>query len=336
MHPNAHPTPPSILLVDDDVMTIRALSKALHGLGTLHFAKGGHEALRMARSETLDLIVLDAEMPLMNGFQVCEALKADPALAHIPVIFVTSHAEQDVEQAGMAIGAIDFVAKPIRPLIVAARVAAHIRVKRAADELRSQALRDGLTGLANRRAFEESLGREWARGQRRSEPLSVMMIGIDGFKAYTAQHGRRKGDASLVGLAQILTECLKRPSDLASRYGDDTFALMLPCTSRNGATEVARRVLQRMKELRATDQPSHEAPSVNVWVGFSSYDEECDNWISDGRTTRESVPFNASATDLIEGAILALEQARRCGPAEDSFVSVYRALAERMADQPNP
>ena len=335
MAPTPNPTPAGILLVDDDVVTIRALSKALQGMGRLHFAKGGHEALRVVRSEAIDLVLLDAEMPLMSGFQVCEALKADPELAHIPVIFVTSHAEQDIEQAGMTLGAADFIAKPIRPLIVAARVATQLRLKQAADAMRDLALSDSVTGLPNRRAFDAALARDWGRSLRLSEPLSVLLLGIDRFQAYTAEHGRRRGDDCLLSLSQVLGSCLKRPADLASRYDGELFALMLPGTDRAGAGVVVQRVRQQVGSLGLPLAGAGVAP-ITVSVGYSSYDEACDNWVSDGRSTRESGPVSVCAGDLVEAASLALAQARRSGRGEDSFVSVYRALAERMADLPVP
>ena len=336
MHTISSEAKPAILLVDDDVAIIRALSKALDGMGSLHFAKGGHEALRVARSEAIDLILLDAEMPLMNGFQVCEALKADPTLAHIPVIFVTSHAEQDIEQAGLALGAADFISKPIRPVIVAARAATQIRLKRAADELRDLAQSDSLTSLPNRRSFDESLVREWGRSHRRSEPLTVMLVDVDHFKTYNAFHGRRRGDECLVSVAQAVTSSLKRPADLVARYGGGSFAVMLPSTDRVGAMEVGRRILRQIASLCIPHGAPGAGSTVTVSIGVSSFDEECDNWVSDGRDTRQGEPVSVCATDLVEAASLALAETKKLGCADESFVSIYRAVAERMADQPLP
>jgi diguanylate cyclase (GGDEF)-like protein len=326
--------PPGILLVDDDVVTIRALSKVLQGMGSLYFAKGGHEALRLAKTEAIDLILLDAEMPLMNGFQVCEALKADPALAHIPVIFVTSHNGQDVEQAGMAIGAADFIGKPIRPVIVAARVASQLRLKQATDDLRELALSDSITGLSNRRAFDDALAREWGRSRRCSESLSVLMVGINDFRAYNASQGRRRGDDYLISMTRVLTGCLRRPADLASRYSGATFAVMLPCTSRAGAVEVVQRILEEMAGLDRPSSAPDGGRGLTISVGFSSFDEMCDNWVSDGRQTRQGSPAVVCATDIVEAASLALSEAKRSDLDHERYVSVYRALVERISDLP--
>ena len=105
----------SLLLVDDDPMAIHTLAKALQGLGRQRFATSGLAALQLAREAPPDLILLDAEMPGMSGFEVCEALSADPALSHIPVIFITSHNDEASEEAGLSLGAVDFIAKPVNP-----------------------------------------------------------------------------------------------------------------------------------------------------------------------------------------------------------------------------
>jgi diguanylate cyclase (GGDEF)-like protein len=334
MEPMTRSAQPGILLVDDDVVTIRALSKVLQGMGNIHFAKGGHEALRLAKTEAIDLILLDAEMPLMNGFQVCEALKADPALAHIPVIFVTSHNGQDVEQAGMAVGAADFIGKPIRPVIVAARVASQLRLKQATDDLRELALSDSVTGLPNRRAFDDALAREWGRSRRCSESLTVLMVGINDFRTYNADQGRRRGDEYLIGLTRALTRCLRRPADLAARYSGATFAVMLPCTSRAGASEVVRRILKEMAGQDRLPGATAGGMRATISVGFSSFDEMCDNWVSDGRQTRQGSPAVVCATDIVEAASLALGEAKQSDLEHERYVSVYRALVERISDQP--
>lgn len=135
----------NILLVDDDPGTVQLLGRILSDSGNLRFATSGEDALRLARESAPDLMLLDAEMPGMSGFQVLEALKAEPALADVPVIFVTSHSEAAFEVAGFEMGAADFLAKPVSAPLVLARVKTQLRVKRMGDEFRRIATTDGLT-----------------------------------------------------------------------------------------------------------------------------------------------------------------------------------------------
>ena len=136
------PSAPDILIVDDDPGMIRALGKALRDLGHLRFSTNGADALRLINDSPPDLLLLDAQMPGLNGFEVLETLKASPALADLPVIMVTSHAEADFEQAGLDKGAADFIAKPIRPAIVQARVRTQLRLKQANDALKQMSATD--------------------------------------------------------------------------------------------------------------------------------------------------------------------------------------------------
>jgi len=126
----------NLLLVDDDPTVIGVLGKTLHELGRLRFATSGRDALRMARLEAPDLIVLDIEMPGMDGFEVCRTLKSHHQLADVPVILITSHDGGEHEVAGLELGAADFISKPIRPDRVVARTRMHLRTKLMGDALR--------------------------------------------------------------------------------------------------------------------------------------------------------------------------------------------------------
>ena len=147
----------SILLVDDDPGAIQLMGRILADLGQLRFATNGKDALRLARDSAPDLILLDAEMPGMSGFELLKALKAEHALSDVPVIFITSHAEVGFEVSALDLGAADFIAKPLRSSRVLARVRTQLRVKHMADELRRTATTDALTGVSNRRHFDELL-----------------------------------------------------------------------------------------------------------------------------------------------------------------------------------
>src|SRR5450631_2410370 len=149
--------PQQILLVDDDPGAIQLLGGLLANVATLWFATNGKDALRLAREVVPDLILLDAEMPGMTGFQLLQALKAEAELADVPVIFITSHTEAGFEVSALEMGAVDFIAKPFRSSLVLARVKTQMRMKRMSDELRRAATTDALTGVANRRLFDETL-----------------------------------------------------------------------------------------------------------------------------------------------------------------------------------
>lgn len=138
------PLLPDILIVDDDPGMVQALARVIRPLGRLRFATLGTDALRLMNESPPDLVLLDAQMPGMSGFEVLEAIKGNPLLADVPVIFVTSQAEASFEQTGLEKGAADFIAKPIRPAIVQARVRTQLRLKQANDALKQVAATDRL------------------------------------------------------------------------------------------------------------------------------------------------------------------------------------------------
>ena len=215
----------NILIVDDDPGSIQIMGRILSGMGQLRFATTGEDALRLARESPPDLMLLDAEMPGMSGIQAFEALKAEPKLADVPVIFVTSHSEAEFEVAVFDKGAADFIAKPVSAPLVLARVKTQLRVKSMVDELREIATVDVLTGIANRRHIDESLEQECRRARRPGDPMALLMIDVDHFKAFNGRYGRPAGDACLRSVAQALVRATLRPADVVARYGGGEFAV---------------------------------------------------------------------------------------------------------------
>lgn len=312
----------SLLLVDDDPMAIHTLAKALHGLGRQRFATSGLAALQLAREAPPDLILLDAEMPGMGGFEVCKALGADPALSHIPVIFITSHNEEASEEAGLSLGAVDFIAKPIRPAIVAARVRTQLQLKMASDRLRALVMTDGLTGVANRRALDEALAREWHRACRTGHPLSLLMLDIDFFKRYNDLYGHLQGDETLKAIAHTVRTIVARPTDLVARYGGEEFLLLLPETDGAGARAVAQQLLDKMETLAI---PHADAPlrHVTVSIGVASVDVASHGWpLQEAARRGPSPPQPLTATELLQMADKALYAAKQAGRARQHFVQI--------------
>ena len=313
-----------ILLVDDDPGTIRVLAAILADTGNLAFAINGEDALRMAHESIPDLILLDAEMPGMNGYLVCEALKADRELAHVPVIFVTSHREPEFELSGFELGASDFIAKPLNAALVLARVKAQLRVKHLADELRRIATTDGLTGVANRRRFDEALEQEWGSARRAGDALALLMIDVDHFKAFNDLYGHPAGDACLRSLAQAMSCACQRPADLVARYGGEEFAVLLPKTSQIGAVHVAHAILDAVDALAIAHEGSATAAHVTVSVGIASCDVDSTYWMPVSVDLRivDRASAGCFAKDLVHAADKALYGAKNAGRARASVQGI--------------
>ena len=313
-----------ILLVDDDLGTIQLLGRILSGLGQLRFATSGQQALRLASESAPDLILLDAEMPGMSGFQVCAALKAEPSLADVPVIFVTSHNEATFEVTGFELGAADFIVKPVSAPLVLARVKTQLRLKRLGDELRHIATTDVLTGVANRRCFEESLEREFRRARRAGEPLALLMIDVDHFKPFNDLYGHPAGDVCLRSVAQGLVAATLRPADLVARYGGEEFAVLLPKTPRAGARHVAQGVLDAVEALGIVHGASLTAPHITVSVGVACYDEDSACWAPGSSESGPSDDMRARCApiDLVRAADKALYGAKHAGRAQARLLDI--------------
>ena len=273
----------TVLVVDDEISNIQILSAALGDEHEICFANSGEEALEIARTELPDLILLDVLMPGMDGYEVCRQLKCESATADIPVIFTTALDDQDAEIKGLKLGAIDYVAKPISPVIVQARVRNHLELKRARDELARLAVTDALTGLANRRYLKTTLDREVPRLARKSAPLSVIILDIDFFKRFNDTYGHLAGDRCIAMVAAALHCAVRRASDLVVRYGGEEFACVLPETGYEESMVVAQGIRDRVEALGISHESSDAAAWVTVSVGVASGRSDVeigpDSWI---------------------------------------------------------
>ncbi|MBX3607885.1 MAG: diguanylate cyclase [Piscinibacter sp.] len=334
-------TEAEVLLVDDDPGTIQLLARILGGQARLRFATCGEDALALARSAPPDLILLDAEMPGMDGFEVCRSLKADPALQHVAVVFVTARSGVEFEVTGFDLGASDFIAKPISEPLVMARVKTQLRVKQLTDELRRLSSLDALTEVMNRRGFDEALEREWARARRNGAPVSLLMIDVDHFKRFNDRHGHPAGDAALRGVAQALRSASLRPADVVARFGGEEFVMLLPETPRAGAHRVAQRVHRAVRALGLPHGDSPTATEVTVSIGVSSWDAESAGWIDTGPESRfqDDMARGMRPAILVQAADQALYAAKRAGrnrawqldPADVDVPALARAVLAAAA-----
>ncbi|WP_300155558.1 diguanylate cyclase [Solidesulfovibrio sp.] len=262
--------PATVLVVDDAPSNLAILTETLRGEFDVRIATSGPEALRLVDASAPDLILLDILMPDMDGYEVCRRLKADHTTRNIPIIFLTAKNEVSDETLGLALGAVDYITKPVTVPVVQARVRAHVELKRRGDLLETLSMRDGLTGIPNRRRFDECLERAWRHSMRCATPLSVIMADIDDFKAYNDAYGHVAGDACLRRVAMALSEVLRRPGDLAARFGGEEFAIVLEDTDLAGAMHVAEAMRLTVRALGMEHVGSRAAPVVTVSLGVAS------------------------------------------------------------------
>lgn len=266
---------PIILIVDDMPANIAILADLLKDEYKVKIAKDGLKALEISRSEEKpDLILLDVEMPEMNGYEVCKELKNDPSTNNIPIIFVTAKNDTIDEAYGLNLGAVDYIAKPFHPTIVKIRVKNHVALKRKSDLLEELSMYDGLTHIPNRRYFDETYSKAFQECKRDAIPMALMMIDVDHFKAFNDHYGHGQGDACLVKVAQILHTTLKRGGDFVARYGGEEFIVLLRNIDESGIKAMGEKLLNAVRDLGIIHEHSSVAGYVTISIGVSY----CDTW----------------------------------------------------------
>jgi diguanylate cyclase (GGDEF)-like protein len=265
------------VLVADDSMVVRALlrTQLLERGYTVKEAADGEQALDGARDFLPDVILLDIDMPRLNGFEVLGHLKEDESLREVPVVFITGRTTADDVVKGLDLGAHDYLRKPFEAAELAARVHAAMRIKHLQDDLRKvntelsrQAMTDGLTGLANRRALDDALERACSRSARHATNLCLMLVDVDHFKRINDDHGHQAGDEALVSLGDRLRERL-RTEDLLGRWGGEEFMIIAPDTEAEGAAVLAE-ALRTCMETNPLMVRREEVP-VTVSVGWTAW-----------------------------------------------------------------
>ncbi len=288
---------PNILIVDDQVVNIQALHQIFADRYEVFMATSGKNAIEFCSRTPPDLILLDVMMPDMDGLEVCTLLKENEYTAEIPILFVTAQRDTGEESRALAAGGMDFIYKPVNPDIVRARVNTHIALKLQRDLLKQLVFTDTLTGLANRRSFDESLAREWRHCQRYGTSLAVLMIDIDCFKQYNDTYGHQQGDICLASVAACLQAGLGRPHDLVARYGGEEFICIMPDCELPGAIAKAQGLVNAVKEKAISHQTSTTSKVVTLSIGVAAM----------------SPGDNAQAKDLITKADQKLYEAKQAG-----------------------
>ena len=257
-----------ILMVDDSAEVLLQTQELLTQVGyNVTTCASGEEALEFLEKERVDLVLLDINMPNLNGYEVCLRIRQRYALDDLPIIFLTTREDSDSITKGFHAGASDFVTKTSITDILLARVNVHIRLARTLRYLRDISLTDDLTGAYNRRHGMYSL-REWfARSKRYGTPFSMIYFDLNGLKTINDKYGHQAGDLLL---RSVVTSCKKllRESDLLFRMGGDEFMVLCPDTDKRGAFICAERMLEAVKGVTIVDQ------SVSFAYGIAHSSED--------------------------------------------------------------
>ena len=241
---------PIVLIADDAPSNIQLLAGLLKDNYQIKVATGGERCIELAQAEPQpDLILLDIQMPDLDGYEVCQRLKSQESTQAIPIIFVTGKDQDADEELGLSMGAVDYITKPYSPAIVEARVATHITLKQQSDTLRNLAMRDQLTGLYNRHFLIDVAAKKISQTHRHKQSLCLIMVDIDHFKAVNDEHGHTVGDAVLRDVAEIfLKQC--RNEDIIARFGGEEFVFLLDACNRDAGIKKAERIRQTLEASR--------------------------------------------------------------------------------------
>lgn len=224
----------NVLIVDDEPMSRMLLESILESVFTCATAESGEEAISYCEANLPDLVLLDMNMPDINGLDVCTALKASPETNHIPVIFVTSTMDIESENACWEVGASDFVMKPVNASTLTHRIKTHLQNKLRTEFLEMMTFHDQLTGLYNRTYLTKEIPLLIKQVARDKGTVGAIMIDIDYFKLFNDTYGHLEGDICLQKVAQIISDTVKRPKDAVIRFGGEEFLVVLPYIDHQG------------------------------------------------------------------------------------------------------
>ncbi|WP_088889911.1 GGDEF domain-containing response regulator [Leptolyngbya ohadii] len=295
----------TLLIVDDHLDNVRSLALLLSDSGYLvRKATSGEMALETIQIAKPDLVLLDVRMPEMDGYEVCERIKANPNTCDVPIIFLSASNDTDDKIQAFEVGGADYVTKPFQAEEVLARVRHQVTILQQKQQLQQQqqqlalqnyqlrqeikqreqleaklqqanlqlqhmANTDSLTQLANRRCFDAVLQQEWQRLKREQQPLSLILCDIDYFKQYNDLYGHPAGDVCLERVAQAIAGCVNRSADKVARYGGEEFAVILPNTDLAGAVSIVEAIRATLESLQIPHTGSVIAAHITLSLGIA-------------------------------------------------------------------
>ncbi len=274
----ANRTKGHLLVVDDNESNLDLMLRRLtrEGYGVTITADG-ESALELIEQEEFDVVLLDVLMPGINGIEVLKRVRERFSSFQLPIIMVTAKYGSDNIVEALQLGANDYVTKPVDFPVALARISTQLYLRRVTRELAEANERlhrfsymDGLTGIPNRRHFDEYLAREWGRAQREGEPLSLVLLDVDYFKLFNDNYGHDAGDQALIQVAQTLSRELYRQGDLVARYGGEEFVVVLPKSSAEVAVAVAERLRAAVAALLIPHLHHKSERHVTISLGVAS------------------------------------------------------------------
>lgn len=285
-----------ILIIDDDQHVFENVRNLLSNLAKgFEWASLPEQGIRLAIQSQPDVILLDVNMPGMDGLKVCRHLKETESTRDIPVIFLTVERNLSSLARALACGGSDYIMKPCNEVDLRARVRVALRSKRMIDLLKEQARIDALTGLSNRAAMDQALSSCVASHERLGQPFALLMVDIDHFKEINDRHGHGVGDDVLRDVAAALaSRC--RPYDVACRYGGDEFGIVLGQTEGEHAERASTRILDGVRGMMGNDDG-----------------EDLTVTCSGGLASTAEMPPGFNAEDVIKAADGALYLAKQAG-----------------------
>lgn len=295
---------PLILIVDDDRFTRTHLRQRLESEGYLvEEAENGRQALEVYVRLRPDVVLLDIIMPIMDGFACCAQLQQlqmngvsnqtqaeelaqktqDYLMVLTPVLMITGLEDQKSVDQAFEVGAADYFTKPIHWALLRRQVRRLIqqsqlyrqledtnqKLEEVNQMLQRLASVDGLTQVANRRCFDETLIHEWQRVSREQGSLSLIFVDIDHFKRYNDTYGHLAGDKCLKQVAQTISQAVSDPTNLVARYGGEEFVVLLPDVTLTGANQVAEAIRAAMKKLDLAHSSSPLGKKMTLSLGIS-------------------------------------------------------------------
>lgn len=287
-----------ILIVDDSLLQSKMLAEILHEDYRVEIVRNSMNVIQWAEEFQPSLILLDIVMPRKSGFEVLTDIKNSSTLNSVPVILITSLTDVENEEKGLVLGAVDYITKPFNKLIVKARIQTHIQLYNYRRAIERMAMIDALTGLPNRRAYDEYIKKEWENASDAQYPLAIALLDIDFFKQYNDNFGHPAGDALLKKISGIFREHLEKEVDFAARYGGEEFIFLFPHSDSRHAASVCEGIRASVENLAEPNYcPTGESTHVTVSLG--------------GITVRPQL--TESYEDYVEEADQMLYQAKKMG-----------------------